>query len=601
MGYTAPIRDMKFILEDIVNIKQIQVLKLFEEVSPDLIEAVLTESGRLASEVIAPTNRAGDEYGSRLTDKGVQTAPGFANAYRKFVGGGWGSIPCEPEHGGQGLPYTLFAACQEMIHSANLAFGLCPLLTSGAVEAVTAHASDEVKDVYLSKMISGEWTGTMNLTESQAGSDLGTLRTKAEPQADGTYLIKGTKIFITWGDHDMAENIIHLVLARLPDAPSGTSGISLFLVPKFLVNADGSIGPRNDVKAVGVEHKLGIHGSPTCTMAFGEDKGAVGYLIGIENKGLACMFTMMNVERLSVGLQGTAMIERAYQQALAYAQERKQGKPWSKRREEMDSVPIIKHPDVRRMLLTMKAHAEASRAICYANAMAIDLARHSTNSDVRQKAKSREELLTPISKAFSTDMGVEMTSIGVQIHGGMGFVEETGAAQYLRDVRITPIYEGTNGIQAIDLATRKLSMGGGEAVRDFIAEAEQCAENLVQSGNSQLGVIGPRLREGVEALSRASDWMLSHVKERPEECLAGATPYLRLFGTVAGGHYLGLGALAAQKRLDANDPEAAFYRSKISVTKFYAENVLPLAQGYVAPVTSGVDALYELTPDQLAG
>ncbi len=601
MNYTAPTRDMRFILEDIVNIGQLRETRIFEDLSADLIDAVLTEAGRLAAEVIAPTNRAGDEHGSRLMEDGVKAAPGFAKAYAKFVEGGWGSIACDPGYGGQGLPYTLSMVCQEMIHSANLAFGLCPLLTSGAVEAVAAHGTPEIKETYLPKMISGEWTGTMNLTESNAGSDLGLLRAKAEPQGDGSYLIRGTKIFITWGDHDIAENIIHLVLARLPDAPEGTRGISLFLVPKYLVNEDGSLGARNDVKPIGLEHKLGIHGSPTCIMAFGEEEGAIGYLIGTENKGLACMFTMMNAERLSVGLQGAGMIERAYQQALAYAQGRKQGKPWSKRHETTDSVAIIEHPDVRRMLLTMKAHAEACRAICYANAMAIDLARHAPDSDARQKAKSREELLTPISKAFSTDMGVEMTSIGVQIHGGMGFVEETGAAQHFRDVRITPIYEGTNGIQAIDLATRKLSMGGGAAVREFIAEAGQCADDLVASSDNQLGVIGSRLKDGVDALNRASDWMLSHIKDRPEECLAGATPYLRLFGTVAGGHYLGLGALAAQKHIEVGSSESAFYSSKISIAKFYAENVLPLSEGYVAPVTSGVDALYELSPDQLAG
>ncbi len=600
MDYTAPIRDMKFVLEDIVKIEQLQGMGSFDDVSPELIGAVLTEAGRLAEEVIAPTNRSGDEHGSRLSDGAVTTAPGFAEAYEKFVEGGWGSIPCEPAFGGQGLPYTLAMVCQEMIHSANLAFGLCPLLTGGAVEAVTAHGSEEIKAAFLPKLVSGEWTATMNLTEPTAGSDLGPLRARAEPRPDGSYLIKGTKIFITWGDHDMADNIIHLVLARLPDAPAGTRGISLFLVPKFLVNEDGSLGARNDVKAVGVEEKLGIHGSPTCVMAFGEGGGAVGYLIGAENKGLACMFTMMNAERLNVGLQGTGMIERAYQQALAYARERRQGRPWARRHEAVDSVPIVEHPDVRRMLLTMKAFAEATRAVCYANAMAIDLARHSPDEAVRKRAKSREDVLTPVSKAFSTDLGVEMASLGVQIHGGMGFIEETGAAQHLRDVRITPIYEGTNGIQAIDLATRKLSMDGGGAVRAFIGEAETCAEDLANHGDNRLGIIGSRLKEGVDALNRATDWMLDHIEDRPEECLAGASPYLRLFGTVAGGHYLGLGALAAQTHLDRNTSEASFYRSKIAVAKFYAENLLPTAAGLVGAVTSGVDSLYEIAADQLA-
>ncbi|TDI64187.1 MAG: acyl-CoA dehydrogenase, partial [Alphaproteobacteria bacterium] len=460
----------------------------------------------------------------------------------------------------------------------------------------------EQKSLYLAKLVTGEWTATMVLTEPQAGSDVGALRVKATKQSDGSYLIEGTKIYISYGDHDMAENIIHMVLARLPDAPAGTKGISLFLVPKFLVNADGSLGARNDVKPVGLEHKLGIHASPTCVMAFGENQGAVGYLVGGENNGMACMFSMMNAARLNVGLQGVAIAERAYQQALAYARERRQGKSAARRLAQSGPVEIIEHPDVRRMLLTMKATTEAIRAICYANAVAIDEARHLPDDRARAKAKLREELLTPISKGFATDMAVEVASLGIQVHGGMGYIEETGAAQHLRDARILPIYEGTNGIQAMDLATRKLSLNGGAAVAAFIDDMGGCVSQLMNSHSEQLRVIGTCLEQGVAAVDRVTEWLTARLKEHPRDCLSGATPYLRLFGLVSGGYLLGLGAIAANDHLvDGSSGEDGFYKSKISIAKFYAQNILPQAQAWASAAVTGADQLYELTPDQMAG
>ncbi len=599
MTFVAPTKDIRFVLKNIVGIDGLMDQGTYEDLSDDIIDAVLTESGRLATEVVAPLNWVGDQQGSqRQADGSVKTPEGFKEAYAQIVDGGWGGVPFDPNYGGQGLPKVLGLAVQEFWTAANMAFSLCPLLSRGAIESLSAHGTEEQKATYLEKLISGQWTGTMNLTEPQAGSDVGALRSKAEKQADGSYKITGTKIFITWGEHDMTENIIHLVLARLPDAPPGTRGISLFIVPKFLVNEDGSLGQRNDVKCVSVEHKLGIHASPTCVMSFGENGGATGYLVGEENRGMACMFTMMNDARLGVGLEGVAIAERSYQQALAFAQERRQGKPVGKQHEAVDMIPIIEHPDVRRMLMSMKSHVEAARGIVYAATIAADFAEAASNDDDKAAARARVDLLTPVAKGWSTDIGVEMTSIGVQIHGGMGFVEETGAAQHFRDSRIAPIYEGTNGIQAIDLVTRKLPLDGGNVVRNFIAEITEVAEEAKQSNDRSLNIIGSNLADAATHLASATEWLLDNVKSQPNDALAGATPYLKLFGTVAGGFYLAKGALAAHKQMDGSD--AGYLKSRIAMAQFFAENSLSTTSGLVAPCTRGAELLYALTPDEMA-
>ena len=594
MSYRAPVRDMAFVLQEVAGLGGLSAGGGFAELTPDLVEAVLEEGAKLAGEVLAPLNHAADREGARLEADGVKTPKGFAEAYRRWVDGGWGALAAAPEYGGQGLPLALATAMQEMWNAANMSFGLCPILSQGAIEALTAHGTEEQKRLYLARLVSGEWTGTMNLTEPQAGSDLNALKARAVPQGDGTYRITGTKIFITYGDHDMADNIVHLVLARLPDAPAGTRGISLFLVPKFLVNPDGSLGARNDVKCVGLEEKLGIHGSPTCVMSYGDEGGAIGTLIGEENRGLACMFTMMNNARLLVGTQGVAIAERAYQHALAYANERRQGRPAGSDLPPGEMAPIVAHPDVRRMLLTMKSLTAAARAICYANAVAIDRAHHGADEAAREAGRARADLLTPIAKSFSTDIGVEVASIGVQIHGGMGFIEETGAAQYYRDARILPIYEGTNGIQAIDLVTRKLPLGNGAVVRGFIAEMRETAARAQRSNRDDLAAIGSALDKGLDALDEATEWMLTRLKSSADDCLAGASPYLRLFGTVAGGHFLALGALAAAAR-DGD----GFMQARLATAGFYAAQQLPLAAGLVGPSTAGAGMLYALDAEGL--
>ncbi len=600
--YTAPLKDIRFTLDAIAGLPALRETGCFDDLSPDLVDAVLEEAGKLTSEVMAPLNRVGDTQGARRNDDSFVTTPnGFAHAYRQWVEGGWGGVPFDPAFGGQGLPRTLMLAVQEMLQGANPSLGLAPLLTQGAIEALSAHGTEEQKALYLPKLISGEWTGTMNLTESHAGSDVGALRAKAAPHGDGTYAITGTKIYITYGDHDMAENIIHLVLARLPDAPPGTRGISLFLVPKVLVNPDGSLGERNDVACTGLEHKLGIHGSPTCTMAFGEQGGAIGTLIGKENRGMAAMFTMMNNARLNVGIQGVGVSEAAFQKALAYAQERTQGKPFGLQHELVDMIPIIQHPDVRRMLLAMKSQTQAARAICYATAMAADWAANHPDEDVRDNAKAREDLLTPIAKAYATDLGVEIASIGVQVHGGMGFIEETGAAQFLRDARIYPIYEGTNGIQANDLVVRKLPLEGGAVLARFLEEMRETAGQARQSGHPRIEAMAAPLHDGIAAVERASAHLLEALRGRPADALAGATPFLRLLGTVAGGHFLIRGALAAAKRLDAGDPDTGFLDARITSAVFFAQTYLPLSQGLASSAMHGADVLYEAAPDALTG
>lgn len=599
MTYTPPLRDIRYTLDHICGFSDVLNIDAFNEIDSDLIEAILAQCGKMTSEVLAPLNQSGDKIGAQLENGRVRMPEGFAEAYAEYAQGGWNGLSADTAYGGQGLPQTLAFACLEMVEAANLGFGVCGVLNLGAIHALSQHGTEAQKETYLTKLISGEWTGTMNMTEPQAGSDVGALRTRAEPHSDGSYKIFGTKIFISYGDHDMADNIVHLVLARLPDAPAGSRGISLFIVPKILVNEDGSLGAANDLKPVGVEHKLGIKASPTCVMSFGENDGAVGYLIGEENKGLACMFTMMNSARLSMGFQGVGVAERAYQQALAFAQERKQGKSADPSSSSNEAVPIIQHADIRRNLYTMKAQIEACRALCLANAAAIDLARFHPDDATRKKYKAREELLTPIAKSIPTDMGVEVTSLAIQIHGGMGFIEETGVAQYYRDIRIAPIYEGTNGIQAIDLVTRKLSLNGGEAIDDFLAEMGETVPLLKQTGDATCILIAEQIDAALKPLRQTTDWLRSHLKNDLQKCLAGATPYQTLLGRVACAHFLGRGALKAHQLLADNATDKDFFKTRIQIAHFFAENILPQVHGLASAVTYGDEALFALSPEQL--
>ncbi|WP_029060124.1 acyl-CoA dehydrogenase [Stappia stellulata] len=541
--YRAPVSEIAFTLKEVAGLADVVAQEGAGDLSNDLVDAILEEAGRFAAEEIAPLNAVGDKVGATLVDGAVTMPPGWKDAYRAWAEGGWNALTGEPDYGGQGLPMMLQAAALEMWNSGSMAFAIGPTLTMGAVEALEKHATQELRDTYLPKLVSGEWMGTMNLTEPQAGSDLNALRAKAERAEDGTYRIFGQKIYITYGEHDFTDNIVHLVLARLPDAPAGTRGISLFLVPKFFVNDDGSLGARNDVRCAGMEHKLGIHASPTCTMVYGDEGGAVGWLIGEENRGLACMFTMMNNARLAVGIQGLGVAERATQQALAYALERRQGRAPGESGEGMSA--IAHHPDIKRSLLAMQAWTQVARATCFCTAHALDMARLDGDQAVRTRWSERAALLTPIAKALSTDIGVEVASIGVQIHGGMGYVEETGAAQHLRDARIAPIYEGTNGIQAIDLVARKLPLSGGEAVRGLIAELEAIATAATRA-EADVGATGAQLDTAIAHLRAAVDWLLEALDQgRQAEALAGATPFLRLLGTVFGGAMLAKGALAS--------------------------------------------------------
>src|SRR6201997_1778165 len=542
MTYQAPIKDILLSLIHGAGLKAAVQAGHYGDFDGDITEAVLEEAGKFASDVLAPLNRVGDEHGIKLEAGRGTTAPGWPDAYKRWTDAGWNAVSGREAFGGQGLPLAINAACTEIWSASNIAFGLCPLLTLSAIEALDAHGSEELKNSSLEKLVSGEGTGPMQLPEPQAGSDVGALRTRAEKQADGSYRIKGTKIFITYGDHDMTDNIVHFVLARLPDAPAGTKGISLFLIPKFLVNADGSLGARNDIYASGVEHKLGMHASPTCTMTMGDHGGAIGYLVGEENQGMRCMFTMMNQARLGVGLEGVGIADRAYQQALAYAQERRQGRGVGA--QGNGSEAIIVHPDVKRMLLQMRAMTAAARSICYATAVALDIS-------FRAKAAALGALLTPIAKAFSTDIGNEVAYLGVQVHGGMGFIEETGAAQHYRDARITTIYEGTNGIQSIDLVTRKLAANGGASVWALLNELSTIVKQVETSNDPAFGTTGTKLRDALGSLDRTSRWLLERVASAPNDALAGATPYLRLFGSTLGGCVLAGEALAAKANGDA--------------------------------------------------
>ncbi|MGI2035155.1 acyl-CoA dehydrogenase [Rhizobium panacihumi] len=584
--YKAPVEEIAFTLNHVAGLGSALEEGRLGDLSGDLVDAILSEAGRFAGEEIAPLGESGDREGARLVDGKVITPNGWPALYKAWCEGGWNGLTGPEDFGGQALPHMLNVAALEMWNAASMAFALAPTLTMGAIEAVSKHGSDDLKQKFLEKMVSGEWTGTMNLTEPHAGSDLGVLKSRAERAGDGTYRIFGQKIFITWGEHDAADNIIHLVLARLPDAPAGTRGISLFLVPKILVNADGSLGNRNDLFCHALEHKLGIHGSPTCTMIFGDgrfgdEKGAIGYLVGEENKGLACMFTMMNNARLAVGIQGVAIAEAATQKAVAFAKERTQGKApgWS----GSGMSPIIEHPDIARTLLIMKALTQGSRAICYACAHAIDLS-HATEGEEAKAWAERAALLTPIAKSFSTDVGVDVASMGIQVHGGMGFIEETGAARYLRDARIAPIYEGTNGIQAIDLVTRKLPLSDGGAVRGFIGELKAVAEKLGASNDAAFGTSAERLSAAIADLETATDWLLGALTSgRQAEALAGATPYQRLFGLALTGAYLATGALTA-----AADGEGD---KRVALCRFVAENLLAETAALKDAVVGGAASL----------
>ena len=591
MTYTAPVEDVLFALRTAAGLDDLLAGGLFEGLDADTVRAVIEEAGKLGEDVLAPLSKTGDRQGATLRDGRVATAPGWKEAYEQFRAGGWNALPCPEHYGGQGLPSLISTATTEIWNSANLAFGLCPLLTQGAIDALEATGSEALKGLFLPRMVSGEWTGTMNLTEPQAGSDLAAITAKAMPDGDGAYRVFGTKIFITYGDHELTDNIVHMVLARLPDAPPGTKGISLFLVPKFLVNVDGSLGARNDVACAGLEHKLGIHGSPTCVMQFGEKEGAVGYLVGEENRGLAAMFIMMNAARLGVGVQGVAVAERATQLALSYAKERRQGRAVNGSGHHMS--PIIEHPDVKRMLLTMRALTRAARAICLVTAREADISRRAKGETERQAAAGRAALLTPIAKAFSTDVACEVASLGVQVHGGMGFIEETGAAQHYRDARILPIYEGTNGIQAIDLVARKLPLGGGEVLKALIQELGRVAAEAETANQDGFGQMGRRLTEAVNALAEASLWMARQLHENPQAALAGASAYLRLFGISAGGCYLAKGALAAARDSASAPP------GTIALARFFAETIATQAPGLLATITTGADAVLGAGTDAL--
>ncbi len=582
MSYRAPVEDMIATMRHVAGLETLVADGLAPELDGGTAEAVLDEAARFAAERLAPLNAVGDRHGSRLENGAVTTPPGWKEAYHAWAEAGWNALPGPEAYGGQGLPVLLQSACTEMWNSAAFAFALGPLLTVGAIEALHAHGSEELKRTYLAKLVSGEWMGTMNLTEPQAGSDLNALRTRAERMADGTYRITGQKIFITYGEHDLTENIVHLVLARLPDAPPGTRGISLFLVPKFLVNADGTLGKRNDLRCSGVEHKLGIHASPTCSMAFGDEGGATGWLIGEENRGLACMFTMMNNARLNVALQGVAIAERAYQQALAFAHERRQGNaPDAPKGAAMS--PIIVHPDVRRMLMDMRAKTQAARAISYLLAEALDRSRREGDDAKRKAAAERAAILTPVAKAYATDIGIEVASTGIQIHGGMGYVEETGAAQHLRDARIAAIYEGTNGIQAIDLVLRKLPLSGGEAVKALIAEMRAVADEVAAANTPGFGHAGARLGAAIDALERATQWMLATMGEKQADALAGATSYLKLFALAQGGAGL------ARKALAMRSEEGG--AAALATARFYAEHAVTEAPALELAVTEGAGAV----------
>ncbi len=595
MTYTAPLADMRFALREVAGLSGVAALPGYEHATDDTIDAVLEEAAKLAGNGLAPLNREGDKVGAKLENGVVRTAPGFAAIYKEFVEGGWNSLPFDPEFGGQGMPWLLATTVQEMWQAANMGFGLVLLLNQGAIDAIHHHGSDAQKATYLPKMISGEWTGTMNLTEPQAGSDLGQLKSRAVKTGDH-YLVTGQKIFITYGEHDMAENIVHLVLARTPDAPAGVRGISLFIVPKYLANEDGTPGKRNDLRCVSLEHKLGIHASPTCVMSFGDDGGAVGYLVGEEGRGLSYMFTMMNNARLSVGIQGLAIAERAYQQAAAFARTRVQSKDDGSPKPA--SVAIVHHADVRRMLMSMRSQIEAMRALGYYTAAGIDGALKQPDKEAGRRIQDRVDLLIPIVKAWFTDLGNEIASTGVQIHGGMGFIEETGAAQHLRDARILQIYEGTNGIQARDLVGRKVAKDGGETMLALVAEMRATVEEMKAAPGDDIEAIRAGLVAAADALEDATKWVAQSVKAELVNALAGSVPFLRLAGTALGGWMLARSALVAQHKLAARDGDPAFLEAKLVTARFYAEVILPPALAQLGPLKAAGRTVFVLSEEQ---
>jgi len=586
-SYAAPLKDMQFVLTELAGLDKVAALPGYEEATSDVVEAILDESAKFTGGVLDPLNYSGDQEGAKWADKSVTMPKGFKEAYRQFVDNGWNALSGNPEHGGQGLPKVVSAAVQEMWKSANISFSLCPLLTLGAIEALELAGNDAQKAMYLPNMISGKWTGTMNITEPQAGSDLAAIRSRAVPQGDGTYRIFGQKIFITYGDHDMAENTIHLVLARTPDAPEGVKGISLFVVPKFLVTADGSggytLGERNDSYCVSIEHKLGIHASPTCVMALGDHGGAIGTLVGQENQGLKYMFVMMNAARFAVGLEGLAIAERAYQHAVSYARDRVQGRAIEG---SAAGVAIIKHPDIRRMLMLMRSNVEAMRALAYSVAAAHDAAARHADAAERAQNQAYVDLMIPVVKGWSTETGNEMAYLGVQIHGGMGFIEETGAAQFMRDARITTIYEGTTGIQANDLMGRKIAREGGATVKSVIGMMQQTRSELAQQSGTGFAAIDAALGRGIDALQQATDYIVANYGKDVRAVAAGAVPFLRLMGIVSGGWMMARAALVAQRKIAAGDADP-FFPAKIATAHFYADHVMAAAAGLAQEVVQG--------------
>ena len=593
--YIAPLREMQFVMQELAGLEQVAQLPGCEEATADLADAILDEASKFASNVLSPLNYSGDQEGAKWANNAVTMPAGFKAAYQQFAENGWTALACDPEYGGQGLPKIISTPVNEMWKSANMAFSLCPMLTQGAIEALLVAGSDELKQRYLPKMVTGEWTGTMNLTEPNAGSDLAAVRTRAEPQGDGTYKVFGQKIFITYGDHDMVSNTVHLVLARLPDAPEGVKGISLFVVPKFMVNADGSLGARNDAYCVSIEHKLGIHASPTAVMAFGDNGGAIGYLVGQENRGLEYMFIMMNAARFAVGMEGVALAERAYQRARDYAKERIQGTEVGVR--GGPKVAIIKHPDVRRMLMNMRSQTEAMRALAYVVAAAMDAAKRHPDEAERAKNQAFADLMIPVVKGWSTEQSIEIASTGVQVHGGMGFIEETGAAQHLRDARITAIYEGTTAIQANDLIGRKMAREGGATMKAVLGLMQQTLGKLAEAKGEQFAVIRARLADGIAALAKASEYMVTTYGSDIKAAHAGSVPFLKLTGIVAGGWQLARAALIAQAKIDGGDADP-FYAAKVVTTRFYADHILTQADGLAESIVAGASGTMALAEDQ---
>ena len=595
MNYTAPIKDMLFAMEHLAGIEELSQISQFEDAGLETAQAVLEECAKLCEGVVAPLNAVGDRDPSSWKDGVVTTTPGFKEAFEQYVQGGWQGLQHPADFGGQGLPKTIGASCVEMLNSANLSFALCPLLTDGAIEALLTAGDDALKKTYLEKLISGQWTGTMNLTEPQAGSDLALVRTKAEPQGDGTYKVFGTKIFITYGEHDMAENIVHLVLARVAGAPEGVKGISLFVVPKFLVNADGTLGARNDVHCVSIEHKMGIKASPTAVLQYGDNGGAIGYLVGEENRGLEYMFIMMNAARYAVGVQGIAVAERAYQHAVAYAKERVQSRPVDG--SSKNSVTIIHHPDVRRMLMTMRAYTEGCRAMAIAAAGAYDRAHHHADEQVRRENQAFYEFMVPLVKGFSTEMSTEVASLGVQVHGGMGFIEETGAAQYYRDAKILTIYEGTTAIQANDLVGRKTARDGGAVAKAIAQQIAETEAALRATADEHATVFADRLQGARKAFLQVVEHVVQNSKSAPNDVFAGSVPYLMLSGILVSAWQLGRSVLVAQSHLAAGQ-ETAFMQSKLVTARFYADHILTKVHGMADAILDGASAVMALELDQ---